>query len=90
MSVLKFFKRKSKTVNLTNQDKVALAKGRISEAFSMFQDINNELNEVNSELEAVIKEETELVAEIEKNREKALDELQMNKGLQEKLKQFIV
>lgn len=77
-------------LSLTNEQKVDEAKQKIESSLSMFSKINKDISEANEVLENVIKEETQRVIEIERNRDKASDELQANKSLQEKVQQFIL
>ena len=81
--------RKRKSLELTSEEKVSQSKEKVENALSMFTKIYTELEEVNKTLETVITQDTEKITAIEKNINSANKELEGNKVLQNKLKQFI-
>jgi hypothetical protein len=87
--MLGLFKKKEKELVLTNEQKVALAKRKIEISFNTFKKMNDDIEEANATLKAVIDEETQRIIEIEKNRDLASDELHANLALQNQLKIFI-
>lgn len=86
---MKNFFRKRKALELTNEEKVTQSKAKVESALSMFTQIYGELEEVNTTLETVIAQNNEKVTAISQNTDNANAELEANKKLQEKLKQFI-
>lgn len=80
---------RKKQVTITNQMKVQELSDKANSLFDSFRKTHKELDEINDQLQQVIEEETQRVIEIERNRDRAWEELQMNKKLQEKLADFI-
>lgn len=81
------FRRRN--LEITNEEKVSQSKSKVESALSMFTQINSDLEEVNSTLESVIEQDAEKVTAINKNIDDANAELEANKKLQAKIKQFI-
>lgn len=85
----KIRKRKFNFAKLSSQDKVNHLSEKAIGLFDHMKQAHSELEDINNQLERVVQEETEKVILIERNREKALEEIQMNKKVQEKLVDFI-
>ena len=81
--------RRNKATELTNEEKVNESRARVESALSMFTQIHADLQEANSTLETVVAQNNEQVALISQNTDSANTELEANKKLQEKIKQFI-
>lgn len=80
---------RKKQVVITNQMKVQELSDKANGLFESFRKTHNELEDINNQLQQVIEDETQKIIQIERNRERAIEELQMNKKLQEKLADFI-
>lgn len=83
------FRKKTVARPLTNAEKVQQAQDTVKHGFSMFVEANELIAEANETLEAVIENDKLEIARTNANLEKAQDELQANKALQEQLKPFI-
>lgn len=81
--------RRRKHIEPTNEEKVSQSKTKVENALSMFTKIHSELEEVNQTLETVVIQDQEKLIAIQQNIENANKELEANKELQNKLKQFI-
>lgn len=86
--VLNMFKR-NKTIVLNNFERVNDARARVESALSTFKQIHQEIEETNVLLDRVIEEETQKVTEIERNRDRAVEERNMNLSLQGKIAEFL-
>lgn len=87
--IMKKFGKKEKFAKLTNNMKVQVLSEQAVGLLDSFKKTHDELADINNQLQQVVDEETQKVIEIERNREKAIDEMEMNKKLQEKLAEFI-
>lgn len=87
--IKKVFKKKQKEVNVTNEMKVQMLSEKATGLVDSFRKTHDELEEINNQLQQVIEEETQKVILIERNRDKAWEEMQMNNRLKEKLTDFI-
>lgn len=85
-----FRRKKNRYIYLTNEQKVSESRVRIENSMSMFSDINNEINEINETLLAVIEEDSIKQTKLQQNIDKANDEFTANRALQEKVQQFIL
>lgn len=95
MNLLKFFKR-NKPVSLSSQAKLEAASTKVTEAFIMFQQADDSIKEADKEIHAFLEENKKEIASLDAQREnkiklnnRAMDELQANKRLSEKLADFI-
>lgn len=85
-----------KKVRLTAEGRVLAAKGKVSQAFKMFNDAYSTITEANKEIAAAIDEhdknitahEAKLKSEINL-KQKALDEILVNNKIAAKLQEFI-
>ena len=73
----------------TTVERVDLAKGKVIQALESFVVAHESIVEANAELEKAIHEDTQKIMEIERNRDRASDELSANKKLQEQLAKFL-
>ena len=96
MKVLRIFRRKSKIV-LDAQAKVEAAKGKVNEAFIMFSQANDAIQEANKELlnaaEEAEKDQKSYEAKAYSKaqlKEKALMAVKANNKLSEKLQDFLI
>jgi hypoxanthine phosphoribosyltransferase len=87
--IKKVFKKEPKEVIVTNEMKVQQLSEKAIGLVDSFRKTHEELGEINNQLQQIIKEETQKIILIERNRDKAWEEMQMNKKLQEKLAEFI-
>lgn len=96
MNVLKIFRRNSKKMLVSAEARVELARGKVGEAFVMFQQAQDAIDESNNELlqaatEAAANEESfkDKARSEEKIKQRALVEIETNKKLSEQLKPFL-
>jgi hypothetical protein len=68
---------------------VQKAQGKASSATNMFKKAINNLDKANELLKESIEKDTEMVIAIEKNREEAIDNLNTNEKLKNKLSDFL-
>jgi hypothetical protein len=98
LSLLKF--RKSKKAVLTNEEKVKALSEKAVGLFDHMKKAHTELGDINAELRVVAEAETEKIIhaeeehnrkkkQLQNNREKALNEIDMNEKIQGKLVDFI-
>ncbi|MGG4105225.1 hypothetical protein AAXB25_15010 [Paenibacillus lautus] len=85
----KIRKPKFNFAKLSSQDKVNHLSDKAIGLFDHMKKTYSELDDINNQLEQVIEEEDQKVIQIVRNREKAKEEIQMNKKVQEKLVDFI-
>lgn len=100
--VLDLFRRKKKKqqVSVSNGEKIRLLSEKAIGLFDHMKQAHDELTDINSELTQIAEAETEKIVEeheaferrikqLEYNRDKALDEINMNTSLQGELAKFI-
>lgn len=85
----KIRKPKFNFAKLSSQEKVNHLSDKAIGLFDHMKKAHSELEDINNQLEQVVEEENQRIVQIERNREKALEEIQMNKKVQEKLVDFI-
>jgi hypothetical protein len=81
---------KKAVLDLDNDGKIESYKQEIEGVFAQFKRMDSKLDEVITKLQDVAEDEEYLRIQAEKRVEKALSEIEMNKKLKEKLKDFIV
>ena len=83
------FFRKNKVSNLTNEEKVNASKAKSENALGMFAKIYKDLAEANQELNEVVMDDKTKVENLNRNIADAVQEMEANVELQERLKPFI-
>ncbi|ALA47966.1 hypothetical protein ABE137_12365 [Brevibacillus laterosporus] len=86
---IKGLAKRAKLSKMTNDMKVQVLSEQAVGLLESFKKTHDELEDINNQLQQVIDEETQKAIEIERNRDKAFDEMEMNKKLQAKLAEFI-
>ncbi|MCR8994581.1 hypothetical protein [Brevibacillus laterosporus] len=86
---IKGLAKRAKISKMTNNMKVQALSEQAVGLLESFKKTHDELEDINNQLQQVIDEETQKAIEIERNRDKAFDEMEMNKKLQAKLAEFI-
>lgn len=93
---MKLFKRRKKKVDLGTKEHVEIAKQKVNDAFIMFHQAQDAIDESNAKLYlASIKAENEIESlnaqksNAEKVKQEALDTIEANKKLSEQLKPFL-
>ncbi len=81
---------KIKTIDLDNDGKIETLRAEIEGVFFQFKRMDDKLDEVNEKLAEIKEEELRKASLAEKRAEKANLELQANKKLQERVKDFIL
>jgi hypothetical protein len=88
---MNFFKKMFKlNRNLTPAEKVAHANTHAEDALNMFSQAHDKLEHANSILAEAHQEALHKLEQAQKDIEKAIDGINMNRNVQEKLKDFIV
>lgn len=90
------FKKKNKVVTISTAEKTELAKQKINEAYILFQEAHDSLNQANEKLKEISDESSKklmiLSSQIEDEtiaRQNVLDHISANNKLKEQLKPFI-
>jgi len=84
------FKKKNINRDVTTEEKIQDARNRIGIAFSMFSDINDEIDDINKMLGQTIVEDSVKIEALNKNIDDAKTELEMNQKLKENISVFLV
>jgi DNA-binding transcriptional MerR regulator len=73
----------------TTEERVQIATGKVKSALSLFQEAHAEIEQANQVLMEVVAEDKAKIQQLERNVQRADEELAMNFALQNKLAEFL-